>query len=738
MLLFSGGERQNKRSGMILLVRPFMVGICLWVAAWMSATPALAAEVSCKWWNKWGFFEKAGAADVSRCLSAGADVNARDEERWGRTPLHTAAWYNKTPAVITALVNAGADVNARAEWGHTPLHKAATFNETLAVITTLVKAGADVTARDKWGGTPLHKAATLNKNPAVITALVKAGANLDAKDKDGYTPLHTAAEFSKTPAVITALIAAGADLNARDKFGRTPLHTAAGWGKTPAVITALIAAGADLNVRDKLGRTPLGEAKKKNKPAFLAAFSQQAVATFREKARKAAAAARKREIEQRLRAARVSCGKWNTATFFKHAGAADVFRCLKTKNPNARNKYGEAPLHMAAKFSKTPAVVAALKKAGADLNARDQKGRTPLHTAAVFGKTPEIMTALIKAGADLNAKDRKGRTPLQFAEKFSQTPAVVTALQKAVAEKDKEARAARKAKAATKAAAGKRQVELGPRAEGVSCETWNTPAFFRRAVMADLSRCLKTKDPNARNRYGRTPLHYAAQGEAPKVVTALAKAGAEVNARDERGGWTPLHLAAQSSKRPEVVTALIKAGADPGAQDKKGRTPLQLAETFNKTPAIVSALKQARVDPGASPKMKARVSCETWNTPAFFRRAGPADLSRCLKTQDPNARNRYGRTPLHYAAQGEAPAVVTALAKAGAKVNARDERGGWTPLHLAAWFSKTPSVVAALLAVGADPATRDKADKTPWDYAKQNAALEGTAPYWRLNEERFR
>ena len=74
---------------------------------------------------------------------------------------------------------------------------------------------------------------------------------------------------------------------------------------------------------------------------------------------------------------------------------------------------------MAAKFSKTPAVVAALKKTGADLKARDIKGRTPLHTAAVFSKTPEVVTALIQVGADLNARDKRGRTPLEFAEKFS-------------------------------------------------------------------------------------------------------------------------------------------------------------------------------------------------------------------------------------------------------------------------------------------------------------------------------
>ncbi len=53
-------------------------------------------------------------------------------------------------------------------------------------------------------------------------------------------------------------------------------------------------------------------------------------------------------------------------------------------------------------------------------------------------------------------------------------------------------------------------------------------------------------------------------------------------------------------------------------------------------------------------------------------------------------------------------------------------------------MSKTPAVVALLLDAGADPAAKDKEGKTPRDYAKVNAAIKGTDPYWRLNEARFK
>ena len=127
---------------MMLLILPF--------AAWLCAAPATAA-VSCAKWNTLAFFKRASAADVSRCLKGGANVNARIKD--GATPLHFATMLSKTPAVADALLKAGANVNARDKDGATPLHFVAATNKT-AVVGALLKAGADAGARDRSGKTP--------------------------------------------------------------------------------------------------------------------------------------------------------------------------------------------------------------------------------------------------------------------------------------------------------------------------------------------------------------------------------------------------------------------------------------------------------------------------------------------------------------------------------------------------------------------------------------------------------
>ena len=175
------------------------------------------------YWNSKSFYEKAAPKDITNCLEAGADLGARlDAEE--STPLHLAARHSKDPAVIGALLNAGADLNARNKSNATPLHFAALYNENPAIITALLNAGANPNA-DNCYTPPLHCAAKHNRHPAVINVLLNAGADVNApntRDRQNRTPLHLAVQYSQNSAVINALLDAGADPNVRDKDGQTP------------------------------------------------------------------------------------------------------------------------------------------------------------------------------------------------------------------------------------------------------------------------------------------------------------------------------------------------------------------------------------------------------------------------------------------------------------------------------------------------------------------------------------
>ena len=108
-------------------------------------TFTITVHLSCDGWNTAEFFEAATLVDAAACIDAGADARVQDD--MGRTPLHFAASRSTDPAVITLLIEAGADVNAMDHEGLTPLDRATDP----AIIETLRRAGAECgEGRTNW------------------------------------------------------------------------------------------------------------------------------------------------------------------------------------------------------------------------------------------------------------------------------------------------------------------------------------------------------------------------------------------------------------------------------------------------------------------------------------------------------------------------------------------------------------------------------------------------------------
>jgi ankyrin repeat protein len=116
-------------------------------------------------------------------------------------------------------------------------------------------------------------------------------------------------------------------------------------------------------------------------------------------------------------------------------------------------------------------------------------------------------------------------------------------------------------------------------------------------------------------------------------------------------------------------------------------------------------------------------------------RRGDADRMQRLLREDPAQRdrpNQVGSMPLHLAAMNADPGPLRALIAAGARVNARDPDGA-TPLHMAAYASRTENAVI-LLQAGADPLLKTNIGRDVLSMARKVRAdeLAGVVSLWIL------
>jgi uncharacterized protein len=365
------------------------------------------------------------AAMIEKLLKAGADANAAGTE--DETPLMTVARTGSVEAAKVLLAH-GANVDARESWhGETALMWAAAQKHP-AMMSALIAAGADVNAvstvvkwerqttaepREKWlplgGFSPLMFAAREGCLECVkVLADPGAGANLNLADPDGITPMVNAI-INGHYDVAGFLLDKGADPNLFDKAGRAALYAAVDAHTMPAsnrpspddsgnnmssldLIKALLAHGASVDMQLKTQQPYRTKVDRGNDTMLTTGTTPI------------------------LRAAK--------------AGDVVVVAMLLEKgaNPNLATRNAINPLMAAAGLGTNESDAVGRKKtekeaidtielclkAGVDVNAVDSKGQTALHGAAQKG-WDQVVEYLADHGAKLDVKDKKGLTPIDAA-----------------------------------------------------------------------------------------------------------------------------------------------------------------------------------------------------------------------------------------------------------------------------------------------------------------------------------
>ncbi|HFJ9612664.1 TPA: ankyrin repeat domain-containing protein [Stenotrophomonas maltophilia] len=97
-------------------------------------------------------------------------------------------------------------------------------------------------------------------------------------------------------------------------------------------------------------------------------------------------------------------------------------------------------------------------------------------------------------------------------------------------------------------------------------------------------------DLNVLNEKGNSLMHIAAYHGQELVLRELADAGADINVRNKKEGWPPLHCAIYNNSFG-CVNALVSMGADVNAQDVDGDTALHIAAAYSIIPVAEMILK---------------------------------------------------------------------------------------------------------------------------------------------------
>lgn len=449
---------------------------------------------------------------------------------------------NHRTSLARVLLARHADVNAAQGDGSTALHWAVHWDDQ-DLVSTLVRAGANVNAATDLGVTPLFLACE-NHNGRIVEALAASGASVKAALPDGETVLMACARTGDVQAV-TTLLARGADVNAKQNSSHQTALMWAAAQQHPDVVRLLIQRGADVHARSRVDRELV--ARKMPKVG---------------------------EERGHTSAEWIDRGGSTPLLFAARAGSVDSARWLLDggADVNEAAPDGNTALLIAAHSSHTVLAKYLLDR-GADPNASGI-GYSALHSAVLRGDT-ELVQALLAHRANPNARltngtpirrtdpdgllpaDLAGATPFLLASRF-----VDVKMMRLLADAGADTTIAMADGTTPLMVIAGVRWDNGFERKGAYIVGASLPADEVDVLEAARLAIALHADPNARNAAGDAAIHGAASKGYTKLVELLANAGANVDARNQKG-QTPLSvarvaLAAHEAALKEMTTVLSK------------------------------------------------------------------------------------------------------------------------------------------------------------------------------------